>query len=87
MKEGTGVLTERIYKNGSRLTIINKDGITKEWLNNTEFNLLDADKNIKYSNLITNERGEFTITGVEPGKYYLEQTKIKEGYQKIKQID
>lgn len=85
-EEGTGVLTEEYIKNGSRLTIINKDGITKEWLNNTEFNLLDADKNIKYSNLITNERGEFTITGVEPGKYYLEQTKIKEGYQKLNKL-
>ena len=85
-EEGKGILTEKFIKNNSKITIIKKDGNTNELLSGTEFNILDENKNIKYSNLITNQNGEIIITGIEPGTYFLEETKARNGYQKMNKL-
>ena len=85
-EEGRGVLTEKFIKNNSKITIIKKDGNTNELLSGTEFNILDENKNIKYSNLITNHNGEIIITGIEPGTYYLQETKARSGYQTLNKL-
>ena len=45
-----------------------------------EFNILDNNKQIIYSNLKTNSNGEVEITNFLPGKYYLQEVKTKDGY-------
>ena len=45
-----------------------------------EFNILDSDKKIIYSNLKTNSKGEIEITNLLPGKYYIREVNAKEGY-------
>ena len=44
---------------------------------------MDEKGNIKYSNLVTNENGEVSLSGIFPGKYYLEETKTIDGYTKL----
>lgn len=85
-EEGKGILTEKFIKNDSKIIIIKKDGSTNAALSGTEFNILDENKNIKYSNLITNQNGEIIITGIEPGTYFLQETKAREGYQKLEKF-
>lgn len=85
-EEGKGILTEKFIKNNSKIIIIKKDGSTNEPLIGVEFNILDENKNIKYSNLITNQNGEIIINGIEPGTYFLQETKTREGYQKLEEL-
>lgn len=85
-ENGKGILTEKFIKNNSKIIIIKKDGKTNELLSDTEFNILDKNKNVIYSNLITNQNGEVIINGIEPGKYFLEETKARDGYLKINKL-
>ena len=85
-EEGKGILTEKFIKNDSKIIILKKDGSTNEPLTGIEFNILDEKKNIKYSNLITDQNGEIIINGIEPGTYFLQETKTREGYQKLEEL-
>lgn len=85
-EDGQGELEEIAIKNKSKITIVKKDGKTNKFLSGTEFNILDEKKNIKYSNLITDENGEVIITGIEPGTYLLEEVKATNGYQKMDKL-
>lgn len=82
-EDGNGSITETFTKNNSKIIIIKKDGETKALLKDTEFNILDANKKIVYSNLITNSNGEVILEGIEPGTYYLQEVKATSGYQKM----
>lgn len=82
-EDGNGSITETFTKNNSKIIIIKKDGETKALLKDTEFNILDANKKIVYSNLITNSNGEVILEGIEPGTYYLQEVKSTSGYQKM----
>jgi len=55
-------------------------------LENTEFQLLDENKNVVYSDLKTDREGKIEIQHLIPGKYYLKETKAKEGYEKYEEL-
>lgn len=67
-------------KNSTKITIIKKDAETKEPLAGAKFNILDENKNIVYSDLVTNENGEIFVEGIKPGKYYVQEVKSPDGY-------
>ncbi len=72
-------------KNISKVKIIKIDKDNKNKLEGIEFNILDENNNIKYSNLKTNKDGEIIVEGIMPGKYYLEETTSINGYKKLKE--
>lgn len=79
-EDATGNTEETYYKNETKVKIIKQDEETKERLQNVEFNILDSNKEIIYSNLKTNEKGEIEIKNLLPGKYYIQETNTKDGY-------
>ncbi|MCI8641179.1 MAG: Cys-Gln thioester bond-forming surface protein [Clostridia bacterium] len=85
-EEAEGEISDTSYKNETKLKIIKQNGETKERLENVEFNILDKNKQIVYNNLKTNEHGEIEVTNLLPGKYYIQETKSKEGYLLNKEL-
>lgn len=61
--------------------VISEDGKTKEKLSEVEFELLDENKEVVYAELKTDKEGKLEITHLVPGKYYLRETKAKQGYK------
>lgn len=79
-EDATGNTNDIYYKNETKVKIIKQDKETKERLENVEFNILDENKEIIYSNLKTNSKGEILLENFLPGKYYLQETNSKDGY-------
>lgn len=80
-EDGTGEKKDEYPENETKIIILKKDEKTKEKLENTEFELLDENKKVIYSDLKTNKDGKIEIKHLIPGKYYLRETKAKEGYK------
>lgn len=80
-EEGIGEKTDEYPENETKIILIKEDGKTKERLENTEFELLDENKQVIYSDLKTDKEGKIEIQHLIPGKYYLKETKAKEGYE------
>ena len=57
-----------------------QDEKTKERLEGVEFQILDSNKKIIYTNLKTDNKGEIDISNLIPGTYYLKETNTKDGY-------
>ena len=76
------IINEEYFENKSDIKIIKLDKETKEKIEGVEFQILDENKKVKYSNLITDKNGEIYIKHMLPGTYYLLETKEKEGYVK-----
>ncbi len=79
-EDGTGEKIGQYPENETKIIIIKEDEETKERLDNTEFELLDENRNVVYSDLKTDKDGKIEINHLIPGKYYLKETKAKEGY-------
>lgn len=79
-EDAIGNTQDKYYKNETKVKIVKQDQDTKERLENVEFNILDYNKKILYSNLKTNSNGEVEITNFLPGKYYLQEVNTKDGY-------
>lgn len=73
-------------KNKTQIVIVKKDAETEEALEGAKFNLLDENKNIVYTDLITNDKGEVSIEGIKPGKYYVQEIKSPDGYTLYKDL-
>lgn len=73
-------LVVNYLKNTTQIEIIKKDAETKESLAGAKFNILDENKKVVYSDVVTNENGIATISGIMPGKYYIEEVKSPDGY-------
>lgn len=80
-EDGTGEKTSQYPENETKIIIIKEDEKTKERLENTEFELLDENRQVVYSDLKTDKDGKIEINHLIPGKYYLRETKAKEGYE------
>lgn len=55
-----------------------------------EFELLDSNKNVLYTGLITDENGQIKIDNLLPGKYFIKETKTLLGYEiynKLVEVD
>lgn len=85
-EEGTGEKSDEYPENETKIIIIKEDGETKERLENTEFELLDENKKVVYSDLKTDEQGRIEMSHLIPGKYYLRETKAKEGYERYQEL-
>ena len=85
-EDGTG--NKKVYytKNDTKIVIIKKDGNGEKYLQGVEFNLLDADKNIIYTELITDENGKIEIDNLLPGTYYIQETRTLEGYNLYEEL-
>ena len=55
-EDAKGEITDTLYKNETKVKIIKQDKETKEKLENVEFNILDSNKKIIYSNLKTDRK-------------------------------
>jgi len=79
-EDAAGSLKQTYFKNITKIVVLKQDGVNKDVLQNGEFSLLDENKSIVYSNLVTDERGEVTIKNLTPGKYYLREDKAPNDY-------
>ncbi len=80
-EDGIGEKSDEYPENETKIIIIKEDEKTKERLENTEFELLNEDGEVVYSDLRTDKDGKIEIKHLIPGKYYLRETKAKEGYE------
>lgn len=85
-EEGTGEKSDEYPENETKIIIIKQDKETKQKLEGVEFELLDENKNVVYSDLKTNQEGEIEINHLIPGKYYIRETKTREGYEIYEQL-
>lgn len=69
-------------ENKTQIEVYKQEKNTKKPLEGVSFRLLNKDKEIVYSGLKTDKNGKITITGIMPGKYYLQETETLEGYVK-----
>ena len=67
-------------KNETKLKIIKKDENGEKNLANAVFQLLDKDKNIIISELITDKNGEVVLENILPGTYYIKEIQAPAGY-------
>ena len=79
-EDGTGECIDNYGENETTIKVIKQDKETKERLKGTEFELLDSNKKVIYTNLKTDENGEVMIKNLMPGKYYLRETFTLDGY-------
>lgn len=79
-EDSTGIYYEEYKENESEIKILKQEKDTKIPLKGVEFQLLNANKQIILQSLFTNEKGETSIKNIEPGTYYLKETKTLPGY-------
>lgn len=80
-ENGTGYINEQYQKNETKIVIIKQDAQTKEKLENVEFELLNENKDVIYSNLKTDKEGKIILENLIPQKYYIKETKTLDGYE------
>ncbi len=69
------------YPENKTKIIIKKQGEGENVLQGVKFNILDANKNIIFENIKTNEYGIIEIDNMIPGIYYLQEVETVEGYE------
>ena len=80
-EDGTGETQDNYHKNTTKLIIIKQDRETEEKLQGVEFQILDENKNVIYTNLETDENGRIELENLIPGKYYIKETRTVSGYE------
>lgn len=85
-EDGIGEKSDEYPENETKIIIIKEDEKTKERLENTEFELLDENRKVVYVDLKTDKEGKIEIKHLIPGKYYLRETKAKEGYELYQEL-
>ena len=80
-EDGIGETNDKYGKNETRILVVKQDSETKEKLEGVQFQLLDENKNVLYTNLQTDKNGMITIDNLLPGKYYVKETKTISGYE------
>lgn len=79
-EDAKGNIKDTYNKNNTKIVVIKQDKDTKKRLEGVEFQLLNEQKQIIYTNLKTDKNGEFKIENLLPGKYYLKEITTKDGY-------
>lgn len=85
-EDGRGEKRDAYPKNETKIIIVKQDEKTKQKLEGVEFELLDENKKVVYADLKTNKEGKIQINHIIPGKYYLKETRTKEGYEKYEEL-
>lgn len=80
-EDGNG--SKKVYytKNETKITIVKKDDKEEKNLQGVQFELLDNNKNVIYTELTTNQDGQIVIDNLLPGVYYIKETRTIEGYE------
>ena len=78
---GSGSKTEYYFENATKIIIYKQNQETKKALAGVNFQLLNQNKEVIYSNLKTNEEGKIIIENLLPGKYYIQEMETLEGYE------
>lgn len=73
-------ITEEYNKNETKIKLIKKDKETNEIMPNVEFSIYNSKKEILFTNVKTNENGEFTLENLIPGTYYIKELKTNDRY-------
>ncbi len=84
-EEGAGNISDSYPKNETKITIIKQDQETLEKIEDVEFQILNENNEVIYSNLKTDENGIIQIENIIPGKYYIQETVAKDGYIKLEE--
>ena len=85
-EDGTGSISDRYFKNETKLIVIKKDQESGTTLKGVEFELLNENKEPVYTNLVTGDDGKFELQNLLPGTYYLKETKTIDGYEIYDQL-
>lgn len=80
-EDGNG--SKKVYytKNETKIIIVKKDDKEDKNLQGVQFELLDNNKNVIYTELTTNQDGQIVIENLLPGIYYIRETRTIEGYE------
>lgn len=78
-EDGSGAKTIYYTENETKIIIIKQDD-EGNFLEGVKFNLLNENKEVIYSDLITNKDGKITVKNLTPGKYYIQETATVNGY-------
>ena len=78
---GSGSKTEYYFENATKIIIYKQNQENKKALAGVNFQLLNQNKEVIYSNLKTNEEGKIIIENLLPGKYYIQEMETLEGYE------
>lgn len=80
-EDGNG--SQKVYytKNETKIIIVKKDDKEEKNLKGVQFELLDNNKNVIYTELTTNQDGQIVIDNLLPGVYYIKETRTLEGYE------
>lgn len=81
-EDGIGNIQDEYFKNETKIVIIKLDENTKEKIEGVEFELLDENKKVVYSDLKTDKEGKINLENIVPGTYYIRETNAKDGYLK-----
>lgn len=85
-EDGIGNINDSYFKNETKIVIVKKDQESGDALQGVEFQILDENKNVVYTDLKTNENGQIEINNLVPGTYYLQETKTIDGYELYDQL-
>lgn len=85
-ENGKGEKSDEYPENETKIIILKEDEKTKEKLEGVEFELLNENKDVIYTDLKTDQDGKIIINHLIPGKYYLRETRTKEGYEKYEEL-
>ena len=80
-EDGTGDIKDNYSRNETKIIIEKQDKETKQKLQGVEFQLLDENKNVLYTNLQTGSDGRIKIENIIPGTYYIKEARTVSGYE------
>lgn len=78
-EDGSGVKTINYTKNETKIIVLKQDEDGKP-LEGVKFRLLDKNKEVLYTEFVSNKEGKVIIENLAPGTYYLEETCTVNGY-------
>lgn len=85
-EDGTGSVSDEYQKNETKIIINKQDEESKKKLEGVEFELLDQNEDVIYTNLKTDKEGKVIIENLVPGKYYLREVNPIDGYEKYEDL-
>ena len=85
-EDSIGEATDYYSKNETKIIIVKQDAETNMVLENVEFELLNANKDIVYAGLKTDKDGKIIIENIVPGKYYIKEVQTINGYKKNEEL-
>lgn len=78
-EDGSGIKTVNYTKNETKIIVLKQDE-KGEPLEGVKFRLLDKNKEVLYTEFVSDKEGKVIIENLNPGTYYLEETSTVNGY-------